>query len=707
MALEGEVRPEFEGQYKRFSNGSYGFVEDLCAKDPSILELVGSELTRDWQTYCQLKQYCEPPPFEGGQCSIPYVVAYNYGDYLETGRGQMAITGPITAVGVGEQGNEYVPYITNARGQFAFRREFKSRGYPERVRPLVATEGIVDNCGDPPTTCYPPAPYYGTGRYTLREWWRALGGAAAEYILGRILGRIVPLGAGRIFDYKRKPAPPPPLVFPGRPPVRPPRPPAKPPRPPEPYKRPPNRPPVRPPVRPEPRPGRFPQKPYQPNPQPPKPRPPKPDRRDPRLPPPWKPVVRPNPNKIPFPAKPPAKPAPPPSKPWNPRPVPPPQRRPVPPPFVPPPPPIPAPPPLKDPLTKPDRLRPPQPQPRPKFDPSYVPVAPPVVFPPPAVPAAPPFPGTQPTIRPAPSPVPVPTVVPVPPPVIYPSPAPPLPPGYNPVPVPPPVLVPVPVPVPVPIPVYPPYPVPVPVPVTPPPTKYDPPMLPPPVPPPTTCVCPPTYIYVTREVPVMIPGPPGKDGKDGQDGKDGTTMEFVNTGVQIASCSDDGAASTTIQVPVLQDENGQSNAELYKALFNELRKLRVDGRIVCSPPPGSDGSGAAWSFTGTSTAEAPVWISPIPLASSMVDVAIELLGDLPDSIRYYVLAGEQTEMGVGSVSFVDEEGRQYAPFTQISTRMTRIIRPRFADSIPIVYVRLSLKPGISFRVFDPDDYWVQ
>lgn len=200
----------------------------------------------------------------------------------------------------------------------------------------------------------------------------------------------------------------------------------------------------------------------------------------------------------------------------------------------------------------------------------------------------------------------------------------------------------------------------------------------------------------------MIPGPPGPPGRDGQDGQDGKSMEFVNAQVLIADCTGSGPDAVPIQVPVLQNEDGETNAELYQALFAEMLKLRIDGQISCPPAPDLR---PLWEYTATSSFENPVWISPTPIYFEMSGVAIEILGEVPGGIRFFVLAGEQTEMAIGSISFVDDEDRQYAPFTQISTRQTRIMRPRFDSVVPEVRVRVSLKPGTQFRVFDPGDRW--
>lgn len=202
----------------------------------------------------------------------------------------------------------------------------------------------------------------------------------------------------------------------------------------------------------------------------------------------------------------------------------------------------------------------------------------------------------------------------------------------------------------------------------------------------------------------MIPGPPGPAGRDGRDGEDGKSMEFVDTNVLIATCTGESADSTSITIPVLKDEDGNTNAAAWQALFAEMLKLRIDGQINCS----TGGIGQPlWEYFGECTAAAPVWIGPQPIAAYMSGVGLELIGNVPDNIRYFVLAGQQTEMAVGSISFVDGSGRQFAPFTIVSTRQTRILRPRFGDSIPIVYPRVSLKPGIQFRVFDPGDGWTQ
>lgn len=204
----------------------------------------------------------------------------------------------------------------------------------------------------------------------------------------------------------------------------------------------------------------------------------------------------------------------------------------------------------------------------------------------------------------------------------------------------------------------------------------------------------------------MIPGPPGRDGVDGKDGKDGKSMEFVDASVQIAACSAGTADAATVTVPVLVDENGRSNASLYQALFNELMKLRTDGKIKCALPPGDPGAGPFWEYFGECTLENPVWISPMPIYMEMSGVALEIIGDIPDRVRYYVLAGDQTEMGIGNISFCSLDFEQFAPFIHVSTKQTRIMRPFFDTVVPDVYVRVSLKPGTQFRVFDPGDRWM-
>lgn len=333
------------------------------------------------------------------------------------------------------------------------------------------------------------------------------------------------------------------------------------------------------------------------------------------------------------------------------------------------------------------------------------PKSPPVPFIPvnPVLPPVP-VPGFNPVPRPVPNPVPTPNPLQVPNPVPVPNPVQLPVPGQVPVAPPAPLTVPVAPPAPAPVPVTPPAPVPVPFPPPPPPPPLFPPMIPPPAPPPDRCICNPQFIVINRDVPIMIPGPPGPPGRDGRDGEDGKSMEFVETSVLIATCTGDSADSTSIQIPVLKDEDGNTNAAAWQAIFSEILKLRIDGQINC----GTGGIGEpTWEYFGECTTENPVWISPAPIADYMSGVGLELIGNVPDNIRYFVLAGSQTEMAVGSISFVDASGRQFAPFVNVSTRQTRILRPRFGNAIPIVYPRISLKPGIQFRVFNPGDGWTQ
>lgn len=733
MAGGGVPRPEYEGRYGRFSNGAFGFVEDLCSKDPELLELIGSELTRDWQQFCYFERECKTSPPKLGQCNG---VLYRYTVSFRQRIGINCQLSPVQSNFIYARGAvtniELTDYVqADCPTTAPTRIWITSRGAglncapgssPTQIRQLVQATpggfwelqisdpiavqsgfgcaplvGFVDNCAPGTTVCTDPRPFVGRGRYTLREWWRALGGALVETFIGRAAGRIVKIGGRGILDYQRK-RPPAPVFVPvprPRPARQPGRPPAKPRPNPQPQRRDPRRNPV-----PRPQPQRRPETPNpRPWQEPPRRNPPpqKPPKRRPDLPPPWKPVVRPNPNRVPRPNPPRQTPQPRPNpRPWQPNPSP--QPRPVAPPVTfPVPRPVPAPRPVPvpspNPRPVPDRI--PFPVPTPDRPPiPFIPYSP--VLPPPPVPGLNPVPRPVPNPVPTPNPTKTPTPDPVAPPITLPIP------GVPPVPVPPPLSVPVAPPAPIPVAPPSPVPVPVPFPSPPPPTPYFPPMIPPPAALPDRCICNPQYITIVKEVPVMIPGAPGRDGRDGQDGKDGKSMEFIDAQVLIADCTGSGADAVPIQVPVLKNEEGQTNAALYQAIFSEMLKLRIDGQISC---PAAPDLRPLWEYVGTSSEENPVWISPEPIYFEMSGVAIELLGDIPPGIRYFVLAGEQTEMAVGSVSFVDQDDRQYAPYTQISTRQTRIMRPRFDNLVPEVRVRLSLKPGISFRVFDPGDRW--
>lgn len=294
MSGGGVPRPEFEGEYRRFSNGAFGFVEDLCAKDPELLELIGSELTRDWQQFCYFERECETQPPKLAQCPG---VLYRYTFTFRRNRSTVACiygdpisffvyaVGPVTNI-------ELLGSYTDACGTAPTQIWVTSRGAgtscapgsgTAQVRQFVGGDtfglklleisdpiavrygfgcaplpGFVDNCAPGSTVCTDPRPFVGRGRYTLREWWRALGGALVETFIGRAAGRIVKIGGRGILDFNRRRTPTPVTVPVPRPrPVpRPPRPPAKPPQRPQPQRRP-----ARPPQPPQPQPQRRPQTP--------------------------------------------------------------------------------------------------------------------------------------------------------------------------------------------------------------------------------------------------------------------------------------------------------------------------------------------------------------------------------------------------------------------------------------------------------------
>jgi hypothetical protein len=199
----------------------------------------------------------------------------------------------------------------------------------------------------------------------------------------------------------------------------------------------------------------------------------------------------------------------------------------------------------------------------------------------------------------------------------------------------------------------------------------------------------------------MIPGlkgDKGDKGDQGEKGDDGETCcpEFIDHNISVAICGAGGEASQQRTIKVMKMENGTTNAVTYDALFAELYKLRTQGVIDCPTPPIQE---QPWVFSGTATKDNPVWISP-ELHPYMVSVRLEILDPVPDGIRFFVLADTQTEMAIGNISFVSNALHQYAPYTLISTRYTHFVRPSYRNSTPPVRVRLSLKPGVRWRLVD-------
>ena len=723
MYGKGRPIPGQGGIVRRFSNGAIGTTDALCSRDPYLLEASGSSLVRDWQTFCEFPPECIPP-FFGGQCCTVYriCVDYQYEQRLLNGSWEVRVVR--CAGGSSHYGivrgyrvvNQTVNGITSGVVFFDFGYENVTQGNCRRRDNVNITsfpisggnfrngkilrvyfqrlDGLPDNCGDPPCVLNTPRPFIPKGLYTNGEFGAALAGTLFELAIGRIGGGILSRGLSPLLRLRPAPLP----RRPSQPPVRPPAPLPRIPSPGSPRPRRPFRP-SAPPQKPQPQ---------RRNPRPARPQKPQPQRRpNPAPAPAPRPAPRPKPNQPPVKKPRPRIPLPPP-KPFVPRKPAPPSRTP----------------------RIPDRAPIPTPRPAPRPVPRPAPFVTPKPVPSP-VPATPriPLPRPLPQPLPLPLPQPLPLTFPVPSPLVFPSPlqvpqrfpipgvSPNVSPNYSPNPIPerspqtnprnpvsgdssspsrnrPPDPSVVNDPVISRVPNIPAPPIP---PVVPP---VDPiPNMPTPVPLPETCRCTPRIQIVRVEVPVMIPGPPGRDGRDGKDGKNGedAKVEFIDHQINIADCGDGAIAPQPITIKVLKGDDNSSNAQTYEALFAELFKLRSQGQIKC--PSNNQDQELPWEFYGTSTSENPVWISP-PLPPYVVSVRLRLLGDIPSSIRYFVLADEQTEMAVGNISFVSSGGYQHAPYTLISTRFTHMARPNYLNYLPSVRVRLSLKPGLQWYLSD-------
>lgn len=124
---------------------------------PSDLRQRGDALN-DWVCGDGESSY-PPPPFEGGQCAVGYLI-----NLANSGTGpssqQAFATGPIS--GVRRDGpNQFGGYfwsIFGPRGDLATFRSTPDPGEQWRIASVSRLDGQSDNCGDVPQTFPPPAP---------------------------------------------------------------------------------------------------------------------------------------------------------------------------------------------------------------------------------------------------------------------------------------------------------------------------------------------------------------------------------------------------------------------------------------------------------------------------------------------------------------------------------------------------------------------
>lgn len=165
---------------------------------------------------------------------------------------------------------------------------------------------------------------------------------------------------------------------------------------------------------------------------------------------------------------------------------------------------------------------------------------------------------------------------------------------------------------------------------------------------------------------------------------------FEDDTIIVAGCGDDGVTQVQVPVKVLRDENGNSNRTWIDILAAEIFQLRTQGIIDC-----------AEEFD-------PVEISPPTIVETgdvlytalqqppTIGYLIEILAFDPAEIRTYKLGGdEDLEAGFGNVALSTSSFATIGDLTFMRTR--RLFLPATSVTVPH-YVRISLKPGITFRV---------
>ena len=206
------------------------------------------------------------------------------------------------------------------------------------------------------------------------------------------------------------------------------------------------------------------------------------------------------------------------------------------------------------------------------------------------------------------------------------------------------------------------------------------------------CVCPPPPPPQTRVI--MIQGIPGRDGKDGRNGVDGT-VEFVPIEVPVVNCGETGIPSSVTQtVYVPPNKQGQSSAAQTVLLFQELAKLRTEGRIACSIP-----QDATLLDSLSIRSSVGVLVSTV-IPSSVRSIAINVTPIAIGSVRQFVESGIDSEYLLGHVSFMLPDNSMLLPRLELSTLQSSVRVPLL--SVP-VRLRLSMRLACDIEIYDTGD----
>lgn len=167
-------------------------------------------------------------------------------------------------------------------------------------------------------------------------------------------------------------------------------------------------------------------------------------------------------------------------------------------------------------------------------------------------------------------------------------------------------------------------------------------------------------------------------------------IRFIDNNVPIVSCGDDGVVEQQVSIKVLSD-GVNSETLLTDNLFAQIYRLLSEGKVDCKPDRALELILAATTVDDDSVTYTALRQPPSLGYLLQID---EL--DIR-KLRTYKLSGDDSEYGLGNVSIVSSNNAVVGDAIRVFTTKT------FVNATNISFphkVRISLKPGIRYKVYD-------
>lgn len=167
-------------------------------------------------------------------------------------------------------------------------------------------------------------------------------------------------------------------------------------------------------------------------------------------------------------------------------------------------------------------------------------------------------------------------------------------------------------------------------------------------------------------------------------------LRFIDNNVPIVSCGDDGIVEQQVTIKVLSD-GLNSETLLTDTLFSQIYRLLSEGKVDCIPDRAVELVLAATTIEDDSVTYTSLRQPPSLGYLLQID---EL--DIR-KLRTYKLSGDDSEYGLGNVSIVSSNNAVVGDAIRVFTTKT------FVNATNISFphrVRISLKPGIRYKVYD-------